>query len=263
MRPWNRRQRERAAGYLMARGFVEIRYSAFRAKSEEDPAARIEWVRVVADACHNLPGVIGKPPPRPGDVDPFIGPWKSSNPALHAWMAGVLKEAGLETAWLDAAPLLLPALTPAERPRLGRGGIRFPRSLREYAAVNTDTLRALLNDAKELGWPKGTPESILAHVAPGGRHLLRAIRPGEMLFGPEREGLAEYRCLQQMVDGAVVVTRFWLRPTAVDAIPRGLSPVRQLWLAASVQQRHERDDYLWRRDHRATSPDCRLCSPPT
>ena len=93
-----------------------------------------------------------------------------------------------------------------------------------------------------------------------GRHLLRAIRRGKMLFGPERDGLAEYRCLQQMVDSAIVVTRFWLPPAAFDAIPRGLSPVRQLRLAASVKQRHERDAYLWHRDHRATSSDCPLCS---
>ena len=51
---------------------------------------------------------------------------------------------------------------------------------------------------------------------------------------------------------------------AVAAIPLGLSPVRQLWLAASTPQRHEQDDYLWTRAHRATLPDCPLCvTPPT
>jgi hypothetical protein len=96
-------------------------------------------------------------------------------------MAGVLKHTDLDTAWLDAAPVVPPVFMPAEHPRLARSGIRFPRSLREYAAVDTRTLRALLNDATELGWPaKGTPDSILAHVAPDGRHLLRAIRRGEM-----------------------------------------------------------------------------------
>jgi hypothetical protein len=260
MRPWNRRERERAAKYLMARGFVEIRNAAFNARNEEDPSSKLAWIMELADICHDLPSVIGKPPPRPGDFDPFTGPWHSPNPDLHAWMTWVLTDAGLDTAWLDAVPLIPPHFPPAEHPRLARGGIRFPRSLREYTVVDTATLRTLVNDAHTLGWPdKQTPDAVLAHFAPDGRHLLRAVRRGESYFGSRGEGLAEYRCLQQMIDGAIVTGHFWLRPAAFEAVPRGLSPGRQLWLAASVKQQHEQDDYLWRRAHRATSPDCPLC----
>lgn len=245
----------------MATAFIEIRYLARGPKGKEDPAAALERIGWLADACHNLPGVAGSRPPRWGETDAFIGPWKSSNPDQHAWMASVLKSAGLDTAWLAAAPPWPPLVPPAERPRLARRGVRFPRELREYAELDTEALRALLVDAREHGSrPKLAPGSELTHVAPDGRHLLRAVRRGEMLFGPAREGLAEYRCLLRMDDGAVVVARFRLRPAAFAAVPRGLSLIRRLWLTASVPQRHERDTYLWNRDHQADSPDCPICA---
>ena len=214
---------------------------------------------MIADACHNLPGA-GRAPRR-GDPDPFIGPWKAVTTGKHDWLASVLKSANLDTAWLDAAPSWPPAVKPADRPRLALGGFRFPRGLREYVALDTSALRALLADAKERGRPAtGEPDDLLRHTAADGTHLLRAIRPGEMLFGPDREGLAEYRCLMEMDDGAVVVSRLRLRPTSFAAQPRRLSLARNLWLAASVKQRHERDTYLWWRDHLAANPACPLCT---
>jgi hypothetical protein len=168
---------------------MEIRYLARGPEGKEDPTTALERIGLLADACHNLPGAGCAP--RRGDLDPFIGPWRSITTGEHAWMAGVLKSANLDTAWLDAAPLGPPAVTPAERPRPTWGGFRFPRSLREYAALDTSALRVLLVDAKELGWPTtGVPDDLLRHTAADGTHLLRAIRPGEMLFGPDRDGLA-------------------------------------------------------------------------
>jgi hypothetical protein len=112
---WSRRERERAAKRLMSQAFIEIRALAYTAKDEEeDPAGALERIRLLADACHNLPGVIGRRPPRPGDADPFIGPWR--HPREHDWIARVLKSADLDTAWLDAAPRLPSALGPVERP---------------------------------------------------------------------------------------------------------------------------------------------------
>lgn len=259
VRAWTTRERRRAARYLMRHAFLEIRYLARGPEREEDSAAALERIGLLADACHNLPGA-GRAPRR-RDPDPFIGPWKSVTTGKHAWMASVLKSANLDTAWLDAAPLGPPSVTPADRPRLARGGFRFPRSLREYAALDTSALRALLVEAKELGWPTtGEPDDLLRHAAADGTHLLRAIRPGEMLFGPDREGLAEYRCLMEMDDGAVVVSRLWLRPASFAAQPRELSLARNLWLGASVKQWHERDAYLWRHDHLASAPACPLCT---
>ncbi len=96
-------------------------------------------------------------------------------------MAVVLRSAGLDTAWLGAAPSWYPPVVPVERPRLARGGMRFPRGLREYAELGTETLRALVADAREDDSRlKRAPGPELAHVAPDGRHLLRAVRQGEM-----------------------------------------------------------------------------------
>jgi hypothetical protein len=161
-------ERERAAKRLMSQAFVEIRALAYTAEDEEDPAGALERIRLLADACHNLPRVIGCRPPRPGDADPFIGPWR--HPREHDWMARVLQPAGLDTAWLDAAPRWPPVLAPAERPRLARGGIRFPRSFYEYTSVDTATLRSLVSEALEAGSPPEARQAylrlLLAHAAP-------------------------------------------------------------------------------------------------
>jgi hypothetical protein len=249
----------------MSQAFIEIRTLAYTAKDKEDPADALERIRLLADACHNLPGVIGRRPPRPGDVDPFIGPWR--HPREHNWMARVLKSTDLDTAWLDTAPRWPPVLAPVERPRLARGGIRLPRSLREYTSVDTTAFRSLVNEACEAGSPPEARQAylrlLLAHVAPEGRHLLRAIRPGERPTLASN-GLTEFRCLVRMNDQAVIAFRPRLRSEALTAIPRRLSPVRQLWLTASTPRRHERDDYLWIRAHQRALPDCPLCeSPPT
>jgi hypothetical protein len=262
-RTWSRRERERAAKRLMSQAFIEIRALAYTAKDEEDPAGALEHITLLADACHNLPGVIGRRLPRPGDADPFTGPWR--HPREHDWMARVLKSADLNTAWLDAVPRWPPVLAPVERPRLARGGIRFPRSLREYTSVDTATLRSLVNEALEAGSPPEARQAylrlLLAHAAPEGRHLLRAIRAGERPASAS-SGLTEFRCLARMNDRAVIAFRPRLRSEALTAIPRHLSPVRQLWLAASIPRRHERDDYLWVRAHQRALPGCPLCESP-
>lgn len=262
MRRWNRREREQAARLLIWDAFIDIRYHARGAKGREDPVAALERIAWLSDTCHNLAGVAGQRPPRRGELDPFVGPWKSSNPDQHAWMASVLKSGGLDTAWLDAMPVSYPPNDPVERPRLARKGIRVPRGLREYAQVNTAILRRLLEDAEAHGsrsemppWPK------LVHAAADGRHLLRVVRRGERtVIGTAPDGMAVYRCLLQMDDGRVAVTRFHLRPQTVAGAPRRMSLFRQLWLAASVPQRRERDHYLWTREHQADSPECPVCA---
>jgi hypothetical protein len=237
-RRWNRRERERAAKRLMSQAFMEIRVLACTAKDKEDPADALERIRLLADACHNLPGVIGRRPPRPGDADPFIGPWR--HPHEQNWMARVLKSTDLETAWLDAASRWPPVLAPMERPRLARCGIRLPRSLHEYTSVDTTRLRSLVNEALEGGSPLEARQSylrlLLAHVSPEGRHLIRAIRPGERPASAS-SGLTEFRCLVRMNDRAIIAFRPQLRSEALTAIPRRLSPVRQLWLAASTPRK--------------------------
>lgn len=154
------------------------------------------------------------------------------------------------------------AATGPERPRLARGGIRLPRSLREYASVDTATRRSLVNEALGTGSSLEARQvrlvTLLAHLAPDGQHLLRAVRPRERQ-ALDRDGITECRCLARMNDHAVIVFRPRLQGEALASITRGPSPVRQFWLAASTPYRHERDDYLWTRDHRAAMQDCPLC----
>jgi hypothetical protein len=129
--------------------------------------------------------------------------------------------------------------------------------------VGTDALRLLMRDAMAHGvQPEVRHSPALAHLAPQGRHLLRAIRPDERLVGPAREGATEYRCLLQMDDGAVVSGRLRLRVAAFDTLPRALSLPRRLWLSASKPHyRQERDLRIWHVDHRRAAPDCQLCAP--
>jgi hypothetical protein len=68
----------------MSQAFIEIRALAYTAKDKEDPADALERIRLLADACRNLPGVTGRRPPHPGDVDPFIGPWRHRVPLPRA-----------------------------------------------------------------------------------------------------------------------------------------------------------------------------------
>jgi hypothetical protein len=261
-RRWSRRERERAAKRLMSQAFMEIRALAYGAEGTGDPAGALDRIRLLADACHNLPGAIGRRPPAPGEADPFVGPWRK--PREHDWMARNLKAANLDASWLDAAPWTPPVLVPVERPRLARGGIRFPRSVREYTSVDTATLRSLVNDAQETGDPPTARQaylrSLLAHAAPEGRHLLRAIRPGERP-ALASSGVTEFRCLMRMNDQAVIAFRPRLRSQALAAVPRRLSIARQLWHSAGTPRGHEQDAYLWTRQHQAAQPDCPLCQP--
>lgn len=57
-RPWTRRERDRAVAGVLSRGFTDIRTIAYRPEIAGDPAAALERIRMIADACHNLPGAV-------------------------------------------------------------------------------------------------------------------------------------------------------------------------------------------------------------
>jgi hypothetical protein len=102
---------------------------------------------------------------------------------------------------------------------------------------------------------------LLAHLDPQARHIARPSHRGEPLFVPQ--GLADirqYRCLLRMIDGATVVGRLRLRESRLTARPRNLSLVQRLKLAAAPRAHHERDTYLWSRDHRVSAPYCPTCA---
>jgi len=133
--------------------------------------------------------------------------------------------------------------------------------LHESVACDTASLRVLVLEAAALEPPgRKSPASVLAHLDPVGRHVVRASRPGEPLFLPPGPGdLRQYRGQLQMIDGRVAVSHLRLRASGFAALPSNLRLAEQIRLAARVPRRGEHDVYLWARDHRAADPQCRLC----
>jgi hypothetical protein len=261
---WGRRERVRIANGLLRNGLVEIRFLAGNPDSAEHPGGALSQIHMIADACHNLAGAGKVRPTSPYDYDPFVYLWHTSTVEQRLWLTRQLEDLGADYRWLtDTGPWPPPAQVPARRPQLRRRGIRFPRSPREYVALDTATLRELVMEASALE-PPGRPSRglVLAHLDPAGRHLVRASRPGEPLFLPAGPAdLRQYRGLLQMGDGSVVVGHMRLRSSSFAALPPNMSTAERLLLAATVSQPHERDFYLWMRAHNAADPHCRLCNP--
>jgi len=72
-------------------------------------------------------------------------------------------------------------------------------------------------------------ESMLRHLHPDGRHILRRSRPDETLFVPDGPGdLRQYRAVLTMCDGGVIVDHPRLRTSDVDLVPTGDDPAADL-----------------------------------
>jgi hypothetical protein len=261
VKAWGRRERAHVANSLLAIALVEIRFLASHPESAEHPDGALAQIGMIADACHNLPGA-GVIRPRPGDdVDPFVWLWQTATAAQRRWLTRQFEALGVDYRYLaDSAPWP-PAHAPARRPGLRRRGGRVPRTLGEFVALDTASLRALVLEAAALEPPgRKPPGYVLAHLDPGGRHLVRASRAGEELFLPPGPGdLRQYRGLLQMIDSSVVVGHLRLRTSSFAALPANMRVAERLLLAATVPQSHERDVYLWTRGHRGACPRCPLC----
>lgn len=241
---------------------MEIRYLVRHPESTEGTDAAVARIAMIADACHNLPGADKVVPRSIYDLDPFVYLWQSSTDAQREWLIRQFESLGADYRYLvEAAPWPPPARTPATGPRLRRGGWRLPRSLNEFVGLDTATLQTLILEAAALEPPgRKRPDHLLAHLDPTGHHLMRASRPGEVSFlPPGPQDLRQYRGLVAMRDSAVVTAHPRLRASSFAALPPNLNPAQRLRLSASVPQSHERDVYLWTRDHRAAEPQCPLC----
>lgn len=261
---WRRRERTRVVNNLLRMALVEIRYLARHPETAEDQDNALDRIGMIADACHNLPGAERIRPRTAYDLDPFIYLWQTATPAQREWLIRQFQSLGADYQYLlDSTPWPPPARAPATRPRLRRRGTRVPHTLSEYVAMDTATLRTLALEAAALEPPgRKRPEHTLAHLDPTGRHLLRASRPGEVLFLPAGpHDLRQYRGLLQMMDGATIVGHLRLRASSFASLPSNMTVAERLRLAATVPQSHERDTHLWTRDHRASVPHCPLCLP--
>src|SRR5262249_11960048 len=103
------------------------------------------------------------------------------------------------------------------------------------------------------------PDWVIAHLDPQGTHIVLPKRPDDVFFGPKVDGVWEYRCLLRMLDGAIVVGSLRAERGSIDALPAGLTRGEQVRLAA-LPRGHDRDVYLWGRDHKADEPDCIPCA---
>lgn len=103
-RPWTRRDRSRAEIAVLSRGFIEIRTIAYKPEVVGDPAAALERIRMIADACHNLPGA-ARVHRRGSHPDPFAWAWQTASSDKREWLAGAFQSLGLDTADLDAIPV--------------------------------------------------------------------------------------------------------------------------------------------------------------
>jgi hypothetical protein len=86
----------------MFRGYIDIRTIAHNPERIGDPAAALERIRMIADACHNLPGA-DRPRRRGSRPDPFSWTWQTASPDQREWLAEVSQPLELDTAWLDTA----------------------------------------------------------------------------------------------------------------------------------------------------------------
>lgn len=258
-RVWRRRTREYVKARLLSAALIEVRTLAYLPGTANHPAGHLEQIRLIADACHNLPTAGGV---RRDGFDPFVYLWQTVNAYQREWLIRHLDEAGVDYRYLiESAPWPPPPTPPALQPTLRRRGWQLPRDPAAFKALDTPTLRSVEREAQALEASTGKSlDWLLSHLHPDAQHILRRSRPGETQFRPNGPGdLVQYRAVVTMINGAVIVAHLRLRESSVAALPASLTRVRRYQLASLPPRRRERDAYLWDRDHRAADEYCPRC----
>jgi hypothetical protein len=117
VKPWGRRERAHVANSLLAIALVEIRFLASHPESAEHPDGALAQIGMIADACHNLPGVGAIHPRSAYDEDPFVYLWQTATAAQRRWLTRQFEALGVDYRYLaDSAPWPPPARAPARRP---------------------------------------------------------------------------------------------------------------------------------------------------
>lgn len=260
---WSREERRAAIDALLFAAMLEIRHLAAQPDSSTHPDGHLTEIRLIADACHNLPGA-DRPQPV-GEYDGLVWTWQRGNEFQRAWLRTRIAHAGIDVAFLERAPRLpRPATAPDIRPQWRRW--QWPRNPGAFVAVDSPTYARLVRQAQEAGQHHPVYgqvraafiEWFLDHLHPDAQHILRQRRPDETQFRPDGPGdLRQYRALVTMCDGALIVDHPRLRAADVAALPPDLGLLRRLQLAAVPPRTQERDAGLWARDHRKANPNCR------
>ena len=139
-RPWTRRERQRAEIAVVSRGFTDIRAIAHEPERAGNPVAALGRIRMIADACHNLPGA-ARPGRRGSGPEPFAWAWQTASPDQREWLTEILQSLGLDTAWLDTVP----ARRSPDHPRRTLGVIRIwsrkrgPSQIQRHSSLGRST----------------------------------------------------------------------------------------------------------------------------
>lgn len=260
-----RRGERRVAAILVRNALLEIRLYAARSELYQGPGPVLEYIRMLADAVHNLPGgVLGggeRGNAWPGEgYHTFYWMWATASPAQKRWLVSQFQEMGYDHTYLDQVGAWPVYTQPATRLSLRRGGMQMPHDVASVKAVDTQTFARLATEAYERGLTGGKrADWLIAHLDPQGTHLVLPKRTDDVFFGAKVDGVWEYRCLLRMFDGAIVVGGLRTERASVDAVPAGLTRREQVRVAA-LPRGHDRGVYLWGRDHNATEPDCARCA---
>jgi hypothetical protein len=267
-RPWSRTTRQQVIDTLLRDAMIEIRALAYTPDMASHPDGHLVEIGLISDVCHNLPGA-AEPQPV-GEYDALVWTWQTANQFQKSWLRSHLNRTGVDLSFLELAPKLpRPATAPDTRPHWRAW--QWPRYPGAFVAADSATLSDLIRGARAAQTPdpqfgparEAFIESMLRHLHPDSRHILRRSRPDETQFVPDGPGdLRQYRAVLTMCDNAVIVDHPRLRTSDVDILPANLSLIRRLQLAAVPRRTGERDAGLWMRAHREANPDCPLCVRP-
>jgi hypothetical protein len=251
---------------------LEIRLYSADSERHQGAGTALEHIRMLADTVHNLPAILDDGERRDAWPGPgfhtFYWMWSTASPAQKRRLILQFSEMGYDYSYLDQIGPWPVYSAPATGLSLRRGGWRIPRDISSVKAIDTATAASLKTEAYEHGLSGGKcADWLIAHLDPLGTHVLVPKRSDDVFFGPKQDGVWEYRALLCMLDGAVVVGNLRATRDSTSAVPAGLSQRQQMRLAA-LPTGHDRDVYLWSRDHKSAEPDRPLCAtlpqpPPT
>lgn len=225
-------------------------------------------MHMLADVVHNLPGILGTGRisarsgpdgwPGPGTFT-FYWLWTTASPAQKNWLIEQLQNLEYDYTYLDRYGEWPVYTEPPTSLSLRPGGWRRPYDATSVRIVPTETLANLLTEEFARGLTSKRSDRLIAHLKPGATHTVIPNQPDDIFFGPRRQGIWEYRVLQQMEDGALIDGHLRAFRTTIAELPPSAAKLKRLYLAA-LPLGHARDTGLWFRDHQSADPNCPRCA---
>src|SRR5262245_10722092 len=177
-RSWSRATRQQVIDTLLRDAMIEIRALAYTPDMASHPDGHLVEIGLIADVCHNLPGA-AEPQPV-GEYDALVWTWQTANQFQKSWLRSHLSRIPVDLSFLELAPKLpRPATAPDTRPHWRAW--QWPRNPGAFVAADSATLSDLVRRARAAQEPdprfgpvrEAFIESMLRHLHPDGRHILR------------------------------------------------------------------------------------------